>query len=316
MIMLDQVRCLASKFDIIHFHIEQFHFPLFKSLAGRTLTTLHGRQDLPGLPQLYASFPEMPLVSISEAQRRPIADANFAATIHHGLPVSLHKPTPAPRGGYLAFLGRISPEKGVDRAIEIAKVSGMPLKIAAKVDRADRAYFESAIKPLLGQPGVEFIGEISEREKGKFLGEALALLFPIDWPEPFGLVMIEAMACGTPVLAFDRGSVGEIIDEGVTGAVVSCMDETPRALRKVIGLDRAKVRRRFEERFTSARMAADYVKLYEKMLSKRRHETVLSRPLPASVSETVVSFPGTQRPALGGGLASGRAALAALPPED
>jgi glycosyltransferase involved in cell wall biosynthesis len=311
MMMLDKVRTLAAKFDIIHFHIEQFHFPLFKPLAGRTLTTLHGRQDLPGLKNFYAAFPEMPLVSISHAQRRHIPEANFVATIHHGLPSGLHKPTLCPRGGYLAFLGRISPEKGVDRAIEIARASGLPLKIAAKVDRQDKAYFEQAIRPLLDQPGIEFVGEISEREKGRFLGEALALLFPIDWPEPFGLVLIEAMACGTPVLAFGKGSVPEIVEDGVTGAIVYGMDETPRALARVIALDRAQVRRRFEERFTAERMAADYVKIYERLLAWRRQPAAPSKPV--AIPDTVVSFPGPARPALG---SIGQSALAIVPPEE
>jgi glycosyltransferase involved in cell wall biosynthesis len=311
MMMLDRVRALADKFDIIHFHIEQFHFPLFRPLAGRTLTTLHGRQDLPGLKNFYAAFPEMPLVSISEAQRRPIADANFMATIHHGLPAGLHKLTLCPRGGYLAFLGRVSPEKGIDRAIEIARMCGLPLKIAAKVDRADKDYFESVIRPMLSQPGIEFIGEIGEREKGRFLGEALALLFPIDWPEPFGVVLIEAMACGTPVLACGKGSVPEIVDDGVTGVIANGMDEMPRALRRVLALDRSRVRRRFEERFTADRMAADYIRVYERLLSRRQKTLPASRTV--ALPDTVVSFPGSSRPPLG---TFGRPALAALPPED
>jgi glycosyltransferase involved in cell wall biosynthesis len=263
MIMLDHVRSMASAFDVLHFHIDQFHFPIFRPVAGRTITTLHGRQDLPDLAQLYRAFPEMPLISISNAQRSPIPKANFLATIQHGLPADLHRATIAPRGGYLAFLGRIAPEKRVDRAIEIAREAGLPLKIAAKVDRADQAYFESYIKPLLGQPGVEFIGEIDERSKTEFLGDALALLFPIDWPEPFGLVMIEAMACGTPVLAFDHGSVSEVLEEGLTGAIIKSMDEAPRALAQVLRLDRRRVRQRFEERFTAVRMARDYVAAYQ-----------------------------------------------------
>jgi glycosyltransferase involved in cell wall biosynthesis len=255
MLMLDRVRRRAEEFDFLHFHIDQLHFPLFRDMAARTLTTLHGRQDLPDLPPLYLGFDEMPLASISHSQRKPIPHANFAATVHHGLPLDLHKPIFRPRGGYVAFLGRISPEKGPDRAIEIARALGVPLKIAAKVDKVDEAYFVEAIKPMLDAPGVEFIGEINDAQKNEFLGEAQALLFPIDWPEPFGLVMIEAMACGTPVLAFGHGSVREIIDEGVTGRIVETTGEAIRVLAQVIALDRRGVRRRFEERFSVSRMA-------------------------------------------------------------
>jgi glycosyltransferase involved in cell wall biosynthesis len=268
MLMLDRVRKLAEEFDILHFHIDQFHFPLFRRMADRTVTTLHGRQDSPDLKPLFLGFSEMPLVSISNDQRQPIANANFVATVHHGIPTDLHEPIYNPRGGYVAFLGRISPEKRPDRAIQIARTLGIPLKIAAKVDKVDEAYFREQIAPLLGDPGVEFIGEIDERSKAEFLGEALALLFPIDWPEPFGLVMIEAMACGTPVLAFRRGSVSEIIDQGVTGAIVDTMDEAVRMLPRVIALDRHAVRRRFEQRFSSARMATDYVALYHSLLEE------------------------------------------------
>ena len=268
MLMLDRVRKLAEEFDILHFHIDQFHFPLFRRMADRTVTTLHGRQDCPDLKPLYLGFSEMPLVSVSNDQRQPIANANFVATVHHGIPTDLHEPIYNPRGGYVAFLGRISPEKRPDRAIRIARTLGIPLKIAAKVDKVDEAYFREQIAPLLSDPGVEFIGEIDERSKAEFLGEALALLFPIDWPEPFGLVMIEAMACGTPVLAFRRGSVAEIIDQGVTGGIVDTMDEAMRMLPRVIALDRHAVRRRFEQRFSSARMATDYVALYRSLLEQ------------------------------------------------
>jgi glycosyltransferase involved in cell wall biosynthesis len=265
MLMLDKVRSMAAEFDILHFHIDQFHFPLFNEMARRTVTTLHGRQDLPDLHHLYRGFPDMPLVSISNAQRAPIPDANYVGTIYHGLPRDLGLNL-NPRGGYLAFLGRISPEKRVDRAIAIARAVGVPLKIAAKVDRVDEAYFRSEIEPLLSGPGVEFIGEIDDRRKGKFLGEARALIFPIDWPEPFGLAMIEAMACGTPVLAFRNGAVSEVIDDGVTGYIVDTMDEAICALGGVLALDRGRVRRRFEERFTVARMARDYVSIYEQLI--------------------------------------------------
>jgi glycosyltransferase involved in cell wall biosynthesis len=268
MLMLDKVRSMASQFDILHFHIDQFHFPIFRELALRTVTTLHGRQDLPDLPYLYRGFPEMPLVSISNAQRGPIPDANYVATVYHGLPQSLSLQR-NPRGGYLAFLGRISPEKRVDRAITIARAVGIPLKIAAKIDRVDETYFRTEIEQLLGLPGVEYIGEIDDRHKGSFLGEARALLFPIDWPEPFGLAMIEAMACGTPVLAFRRGAVAEVIDEGVTGYLVDTVDEAICKLGRVLALDRERVRRRFDERFTAARMARDYLAVYERLGASR-----------------------------------------------
>ncbi len=267
MLMLDRVREQAGDFDILHFHIDQFHFPLFRRLAGRTLTTLHGRQDLPDLQSLYFGFNEMPLVSISDGQRAPIPNANFVATVYHGLPVSLHRPTINPRGGYLAFLGRISPEKGVDRAIEVAQTVGIPLKIAAKVDRTDENYFREKIAPLLKAPGVEFIGEIDEQAKTEFLGQASALMFLIDWPEPFGLAMIEAMACATPVLAMRRGSVEEVVEDGVTGHIVDSIREATVTLPHVMALDRGAVRRRFEERFTATRMANDYVRVYRSLLA-------------------------------------------------
>jgi glycosyltransferase involved in cell wall biosynthesis len=250
-------------------------------MADRTVTTLHGRQDLPDLKPLYLGFSEMPLVSISNDQRRPIGNANFVATVHHGIPANLYKPVYNPRGGYVAFIGRISPEKGPDRAIRIARTLGIPLKIAAKVDKFDEAYFREQIAPLLSDPGVEFIGEINERSKTEFLGEAQALLFPIDWPEPFGLVMIEAMACGTPVLGFRRGSVSEIIDQGVTGAIVDTMDEAVRMLPQVLALDRQAVRRRFEQRSSAARMATDYIALYRSLLERpsiSERETTVPRP--------------------------------------
>jgi glycosyltransferase involved in cell wall biosynthesis len=266
MLMLDKVRRHALEFDIIHFHMDQFHFPIFRDIAHRTITTLHGRQDLPDMFPLYAGFPDMRLVSISNAQRKPIPDASFAATVYHGLPRDLLSPTLKPRGGYLAFIGRISPEKRVDRAIRIARAVGIPLKIAAKVDRVDLEYFKAEIEPMLDGPDVEFIGEIDERRKPAFLGEARALLFPIDWPEPFGLVMIEAMACGTPVMAFRNGSVPEVIDEGVTGFVVDDEDQAMRKLGALLALDRGRVRRRFEERFTAQRMAADYLKIYKSLV--------------------------------------------------
>jgi glycosyltransferase involved in cell wall biosynthesis len=268
MLMLDRVHDAAKDFDILHFHIDQFHFPLFKSMANRTVTTLHGRQDIPDLKPLYLGFSDMPLVSISDAQRQPVPKANFVATVLHGIPADLFAPTFSPRGGYIAFLGRISPEKRPDRAIRIARALGIPLKIAAKVDRADELYFREQIEPMLQAPGVEFIGEINEREKAKFLGEARALLFPVDWPEPFGIVMIEAMACGTPVLAFRCGSVPEIVENGVTGQIVDAEEEAIRQLPGVLALDRRAVRRRFEQRFSATRMAKDYLQVYRTLMKR------------------------------------------------
>jgi glycosyltransferase involved in cell wall biosynthesis len=275
MVMLDKVRRMAPQFDILHFHIDQFHFPVFRDMAAHALTTLHGRQDLLDLQYLYRAFPEMRLVSISHAQRAPIAGASFAGNVPHGLPRNLYSGTLIGRGGYLAFLGRISPEKRVDRAVAIARAVGLPLKIAAKVDRVDQEYFRDKIAPLLSQPGIDYIGEIDETQKADFLGDARALLFPIDWPEPFGLAMIEAMACGTPVLAFRHGSVPEVIEDGITGYVVDSVEEAICKLGSLLALDRARVRRRFEQRFTSERMAADYVRLYQQLTVKhatRREE--------------------------------------------
>ncbi len=267
MVMIDKVHELAEEFDVLHFHIDFLHAPLFHSLAGRTVTTLHGRLDLPDNRPFYARFCDMPLVSISDHQREPLPHANFAATIHHGIPSGLYRPN-FERGGYIAFLGRISAEKRPDRAIRIARAAGIPLKIAAKVDKVDEEYFRSQIAPLLDGPGVEFVGEIGDRDKAKFLGEAAALLFPVDWPEPFGLVMIEAMACGTPVLAFRCGSIPEVIDEGVTGRIIEREDEAPVALAEILAYDRRAIRRQFDERFSATRMAQDYVKLYERAVSR------------------------------------------------
>ena len=274
LLMLDRVRECADEFDILHFHIDQFHFPLFRSRAGRTVTTLHGRQDLPDLHALYFGFNEMPLVSISNGQRAPVQSANFVATVHHGVPVDLYQPRFNPRGGYLAFLGRISPEKGVDRAIKVAQTLGIPLKIAAKVDRVDEVYFREQIVPLLKGPGVEYIGEINEHEKTDFLSQALALMFLIDWPEPFGLSMIEAMACGTPVLALRHGSVEEVVEDGLTGHIVDSIEEATITLPRVMTLDRRAVRRRFEERFTAVRMANDYLRVYNSLLARESAKLV------------------------------------------
>ena len=274
MVMIDKVRERAEEFDILHFHVDLFHFPLFSALAARTLTTLHGRQDLADLKPFYSRFGEMPLVSISNDQRKPLPHANFVATIHHGIPSDLHRPS-FEQGRYLAFLGRISPEKRPDRAIRIARAAGIPLKIAAKVDKVDEDYFRNDILPLIDGPGVEFIGEINEREKTKFLGDAAALLFPVDWPEPFGLVMIEAMACGTPVLAFRCGSIPEVIDDGVTGKVVDSEEDANTALSEILSYDRRAVRQRFEERFTANRMAKAYVSTYRQLLMTRTSAATL-----------------------------------------
>jgi glycosyltransferase involved in cell wall biosynthesis len=283
MLMLDRVREMADEFDILHFHIDQFHFPLFRPIANRTVTTLHGRQDLHDMKPLYVGFSDMPLVSISNSQRKPIPNANFAATVYHGIPLQLLKPNYKPSGDYVAFLGRISPEKRPDRAIRIAQALGVRIKIAAKIDKVDEAYFRESIAPLFNQPGVEYIGEIDERSKSEFLGQASALLFPIDWPEPFGLSMIEAMACGTPVLAFRCGSVPEIVDPGVTGMIVDTMDEAIRVLPQVLALDRRAVRQKFEQRFSAARMAKDYAQVYRSLVKQQalpERDAPLSRRQP------------------------------------
>jgi len=258
---LAEVQRRADQFDVIHFHTDMMHFAFFDSMADKTVTTLHGRLDLKDLAGVYQRWRRFPLVSISDDQRRPLASANWAATVHHGVAAELYRFSP--RGeGYLAFLGRISPEKRPDRAIAIAKRVGKPLKIAAKVDAADREYFEAKIEPLLHDPQIEFVGEIGDDQKSAFLGGADALLFPIDWPEPFGLVMIEAMACGAPVIAYDCGSAPEVIEEGLTGFIVRGEDEAVAAVGRIATLDRLAIRRRFEERFTATAMARRYLELY------------------------------------------------------
>jgi glycosyltransferase involved in cell wall biosynthesis len=267
-LQVEQVFQLSNSFDVIHFHIDYLHFPLFRRQGIPNVTTLHGRLDLADLVPLYREFSDMAVVSISNAQRNPLPWLNWQGTVHHGIPVELYE-CKRDQGSYLAFLGRISPEKRVDRAIEIAKLVNMKLKIAAKIDAVDREYTEREIRPLLDHPLVEFIGEIGEREKQEFLGNAYALLFPIDWPEPFGLVMIEAMACGTPVVAFPRGSVPEVIDEGITGFIVQSIEEAVAALERIQHFDRERCREIFERRFSAARMANDYVKIYETVLASR-----------------------------------------------
>jgi glycosyltransferase involved in cell wall biosynthesis len=260
--MVARVADEAPRYDVVHFHTDYVHFPSVRARGMRALTTLHGRLDIPDLQPLYREFDDMALASISDAQREPLAFARWVGTVHHGLPA--HSLAAGDGGGgYLAFLGRVSPEKGLDRAVRIARRAGLPLRVAAKVDRQDRDYFESVIRPMLLQPGVEFVGEIRQAEKSAFLGGALALLFPIEWPEPFGLVQIEAMACGTPVIAYRHGSVPEVIEPGITGAIVDGEDAAVEAVAKVAALDRARIRRRFEERFSAERMARGYVALYE-----------------------------------------------------
>jgi glycosyltransferase involved in cell wall biosynthesis len=264
MMMLEQVHWRASEFDALHFHLDYYPWSLFSRQATPFVTTLHGRLDLPEHQPLFTAFASIPVVSISNSQRAPVPQANWMKTVYHGLPADLLTPQPI-TPSYLAFLGRISPEKRVDRAIRIARASGIELKIAAKIDRVDRDYFEETIRPLLDGGGVEYIGEISDAEKSAFLSGASALLSPVDWPEPFGLAMIEAMACGTPVIAFNRGSIPEVVDDGVTGFVVANEEEAVEAVGKLESLPRDRVRRRFDERFTARRMALDYLAVYRQL---------------------------------------------------
>jgi glycosyltransferase involved in cell wall biosynthesis len=261
-IQLQDVAERAAEFDILHFHADYLHFPLSGFMNYRHVSTLHGRLDLPDLKPLYKRFNEVPLVSISDNQRKPLAFANWVKTIYHGLPLNLYTPKTT-EGNYFAFVGRFSPEKGAEQAIEIAKKTGIPILIAAKIDKADADYFEKNIKHLLDDPLVKFIGEVTEEEKEDFYGNALATLFPVNWPEPFGLVMIESMACGTPVIAFNKGSVPEVIDEGVSGYIVSTVDEAVKAVGNVHKIDRRQCRRRYEERFSAPIMAKNYLAVYE-----------------------------------------------------
>jgi len=259
----------AAEFDVMHFHIDYLHYPVSRRQPVPQVTTLHGRLDIPELAPLYTEFVDMPVVSISDAQRAPLRKANWQATVHHGLPSDLFRFQPEP-GKYLAFLGRLSPEKRVDRAIEIAKRIDMPIKIAAKVDDVDREYFETLVEPLLDDSRVEYVGEIGEGEKQEFLGNAYALVFPIDWPEPFGLVMIEALACGTPIIAYQQGSVLEIMADGRAGFIVETIDEAVQAAARVTSLDRRLCRELFDERFTAERMAKDYVNVYEQLIERSK----------------------------------------------
>ena len=268
-VMLERLFERAAEFDIIHFHIDYLHFPLSRRELITHVSTLHGRLDIPDLVPLYQEFQDMPVISISNGQREPLPWANWQATVYHGLPVDMYQFREKP-GSYLAFLGRISPEKRLDRAIEIARRVAMPLKIAAKVDPVDRHYFESVITPLLSDSIVEFVGEIGEKEKDEFLGNAYALLFPIDWPEPFGLVMIEAMACGTPVIAYRGGAVPEVMEQGHTGFIVQGLDDAVEAVQHVARLSRKRCREVFERRFTATRMAHDYVQHFERLIARSR----------------------------------------------
>lgn len=262
--MIEMVAREGHDFDVVHFHIDYLHFPVTRRQDLVAVTTLHGRLDIPDVIPVYREFTDMNLVSISNAQRRPMPWANWVATVYHGVPEHLYKPQES-AGKYLAFLGRISPEKRVDRAIEIARRVGMPIKIAAKIDAVDREYFESKIRKLLDDPLVDYIGEIGEREKPEFLGNAYALLFPIDWPEPFGLVMIEAMACGTPVIAYRMGSAPEVLDERTTGYLVDNLDDAAKAVYRVSSLNRKICRQVFEERFSARRMCLDYLEVYKRL---------------------------------------------------
>jgi glycosyltransferase involved in cell wall biosynthesis len=264
MVMVEQVYRRASEFDLIHFHLDYYPFSLFSRQSTPFVTTMHGRLDLPEHQPVFDEFSSVPVVSISNAQRRALPQGNWVRTVYHGLPVDLLRPQPV-KPSYFAFLGRIAPEKGLDRAIRIAEHCGVPLKVAAKVDKADREYYEEQIRPLMKSPLVEYIGEINDADKSAFLSGAIALLVPIDWPEPFGLVMIEAMACGTPVIAFNRGSAPEVIEDDLTGFVVEDIKGAIGAIDRLSNLSREKIRQRFEERFTSRRMALDYLSLFHRL---------------------------------------------------
>jgi glycosyltransferase involved in cell wall biosynthesis len=274
LLMLEEVLARADAFDVVHFHLDFMHLPFARRVSIPRVTTQHGRLDQPHLYKLFDQYGELPMISISDAQRGPLPQADWCKTIHHGLPRDLYK-LHEPQDGYFAFIGRISPEKRVDRAIEVAKQLGVPLKIAAKVDVADAEYFEREIKPLIDHPLIDFIGEIGEHEKDAFLGGARALLFMIDWPEPFGLAMIEAMACGTPVVAFRCGSVPEVVEPGVTGFIVEDMQQALAAASSVHTLSRKRCRAEFERRFTAARMARDHVELYAELIERKSGEVAM-----------------------------------------
>jgi glycosyltransferase involved in cell wall biosynthesis len=268
-VMLERVlqKCDDEEFDFLHFHLDYYPFSMFSRQPTPFLTTLHGRLDLPEHQPVFHTFSKVPVISISDSQRRPVPQANWIRTIHHCMPEKLLMPLPVTQG-YLAVLGRIAPEKGVDRAIKIAIRCGIPLKIAAKIDRADQDYYDEVMRPLMAHPLVEYIGEISDQEKSSFLSGAIALLLPIDWPEPFGLVMIEAMACGTPVIAYNQGSVAEIIEEGVTGFIVEDETSAVAAVGRLSQLNRDTIRTQFEQRFTARRMALDYLATYQGLIDE------------------------------------------------
>jgi glycosyltransferase involved in cell wall biosynthesis len=292
--MLSEVYDHANRFDIVHSHVDYWSFPLARLAPVPTVSTMHGRLDLKELAPIYRHYRDLPVVSISDEQRRPLAEMNWIGTVYHGLPTDLLRYSSGP-GEYLAFLGRIAPEKRPDLAIEVARRAGIPLKIAAKVDRADREYFESVVKPLLSTPGVEFIGEINDAQKSEFLGGAIALLFTVDWPEPFGLVMIEALACGTPVVARPCGSIPEVLRDGVTGFMAFSLDDLVGAARKAREISRRACRDEFEARFTAEVMAANYERIYYQLIDTCRTAAWRNgaRPTP-SIAETVLAGETTQ----------------------
>ena len=290
-LMIERVLDNAEDFDLIHFHIDYLHYPRTRDLNVATLTTLHGRLDIPDLVPLYQRFRDVPVVSISNSQREPLPWLNWQRTVYHGLPVDGLKFQPVP-GKYLAFLGRISPEKGLDQAIAIARQAGVELKIAAKIDRVDQAYFDEIIKPLLNGPGVDFVGEISQSEKSEFLGGALALLCPVQWPEPFGLVMIEAMSCGTPVIAYPRGSIPELVEDGVSGFIVGNISHAVKTVSEAAALSRQQCRDYFERRFSAARMCEDYLEVYKSLFELNR-ESVKSVAFPGILTSPPSRIPPT-----------------------
>ena len=274
-VQLQMVQERLREFDIIHYHTDFFHYPLSRINKSIQLTTLHGRLDNPDLQNLYNTFPDMPLVSISDSQKKPLSQAGWLKTVYHGLPKDLYD-FHEKKGEYLAFLGRICPEKGIEKSIELAKQTGIPLKIAAKVDEADAVYYENVVRPQLDHPLIEYVGEIGEKEKNEFLGNALCLMFLIDWPEPFGLVMTEAMACGTPVVALNRGSVPEILDNGISGIVIDSPEQARQAIMDVATIDRQRCREKFEERFSVQRMTSDYLELYHQLTGRKEDQKVFA----------------------------------------